>query len=165
MNAKSSSSGEPNVRHLDDVLERAGVALRHVVLPITDPYVVHHAALGSAAWVHVAPRERARAAAALGTLEGVEDVMTREQAATELELPPDRIGDLVLLADAQTVLGKSAATHDLSELRGPLRSHGGRYEQRVPLVFSHPLRAHAAARLADGVSNADVHDLLLNGML
>jgi len=165
MNAKSSPSGEPNVRHLDDVLERARVSPRRVVLPITDPYLVHHAALGSAAWVHVAARKRARAAAALAALEGVEEVMTREQAATELELPPDRIGDLVLLADAQTVLGKSAATHDLSELRGPLRSHGGRYEQRVPLVFSHPLRAHAAARLREGVSNAEVHDLLLNGML
>jgi phosphonoacetate hydrolase len=38
-----------------------------------------------------------------------------------------------------TALGKSASMHDLSVLAGPLRSHGGRHEQIVPIVVSHPL--------------------------
>ena len=43
-------TARPNVRYLGDELDGAGVGA-HVVLPITDPYVVHHAALGSACWV------------------------------------------------------------------------------------------------------------------
>src|SRR5260370_11285115 len=41
MNAK------PRVIYLEDVLIAAGIRNAHVVLPITDPYVVHHGALGS----------------------------------------------------------------------------------------------------------------------
>ncbi len=53
MNAKTGADGTPNVAHLGSALEAAGIAA-HVVLPITDPHVSHHAALGSGAWVHVA---------------------------------------------------------------------------------------------------------------
>lgn len=164
MNPKTTEDGEPDIRYLDDVLAAAGVEERHVVLPITDPYVVHHAALGSAAWVHVRESDVARAEEALQGLEGVEEVLRREQASGELELPPDRIGDLIVLAGARTALGKSASHHDLSALVGPLRSHGGRHEQAVPIIVSHPLEAAYAVRLASGVGNADVHDLVLNGL-
>jgi phosphonoacetate hydrolase len=95
---------------------------------------------------------------------GVEEVLLREEAADTLALPADRIGDLVVLADADTALGKSEAKHDLSQLRGPLRSHGGRHEQRVPVILSHRLTSPYARRLARGISNADVHDLVLNGL-
>lgn len=158
MNAK------PRVVYLGDELSGAGVGEHRVVLPITDPYVVHHAALGSAAWVHVPAAVQAEAASCLRTIDGVEEVLEREQAASALELPADRIGDLVVLADEQTALGSSRARHDLSALRGPLRSHGGRHEQAIPIVISHPLAPEAAARLERGVTNADVHDLVLNGL-
>jgi phosphonoacetate hydrolase len=158
MNAK------PRILYLEDELSESGIRERRVVLPITDPYVVHHAALGSAAWVHVPDGARSEAAACLRTLDGVDEVLEREQAATELELPVDRIGDLVVLADERTALGSSRARHDLSTLRGPLRSHGGRHEQAIPIVISHPLTPEAASRLEGGVTNADVHDLLLNGL-
>jgi phosphonoacetate hydrolase len=156
MNRKTASDGAPNVRYLTDELQRAGVRDAHVVLPITDPYVAHHAALGSACWVHVGSDGRDRAREAIGSLPGVEEVLTREQAARHLELPADRIGDLVVLADAHTVLGRSAAVHDISSLHGPLRSHGGRHEQAVPLLLS-----ERVAVPAGGCSNADVHRLLL----
>ena len=45
------------------------------------------------------------------------------------ELPPDRIGDLVVLSTRHKVLGTSADRHDLSGLTEPLRSHGGLTEQ------------------------------------
>ena len=149
------------IRYLGDELAAAGVTSGRVVLPITDPYVVHHASLGSACFVHVAPDELDRAEAALAAVPGVESVLRRSDAARELALPGDRIGDLVVLADERTALGRSERDHDLSLLRGPLRSHGGRHEQAVPILLSEPPTAAARALLDAGATNADVHFLLL----
>jgi phosphonoacetate hydrolase len=156
MNDKAGPDGSPNVRYLADELEGV-VRDAQIVLPITDPHVVHHAALGSCAWVYVPAPEREQAADLLAALPGVDDVLERERAARLLALPPDRIGDLVVLADRSTVLGRREGEHDLSALVGRLRSHGGRHEQAVPLLLSVPLR-----RSGRGSTNADVHDLLLN---
>jgi phosphonoacetate hydrolase len=149
------------VRYLADELALADVASAIVVLPITDPYVVHHASLGSACWVHVDAEELDEAERVLREVSGVESVLRREEAAAQLALPADRIGDLVVLADAETALGRSAGEHDLSLLRGPLRSHGGRHEQTVPILLSHPPTSEARRLLDAGASNADVHFLLL----
>jgi phosphonoacetate hydrolase len=159
MNAK------PRVIYLEDVLSKAGIREAHVVLPITDPYVVHHGALGSFAWVHVSESELARARQALTAQQGVEEVYTRDEAAVIFEHPADRIGDLSVTADAETALGKSEAKHDLSGLDGSLRSHGGRHEQIVPLIVSTPLREPYSARHNAGATNADIHDFLLNGAI
>jgi phosphonoacetate hydrolase len=158
MNAK------PRIIYLEDVLDTAGVNTAHVVLPITDPYVAHHGALGSFAWVHVDEPRLERARQAIVALEGVEEVYTREEAAVIFEHPADRIGDLSVTADAHTALGKSAAKHDLSGIADGLRSHGGRHEQIVPIIVSGPLREPYASHHAAGVRNADIHDLLLNGV-
>src|SRR5262249_42878329 len=109
------------VRFLADELARAGVRSARVVLPITDPYVVHHASLASACWVHVEPEGLEQAEAVLRAVAGVESVWRRRQAADAFALPADRIGDLVVLADARTALGRSERDHDLTLLRGPLR--------------------------------------------
>jgi phosphonoacetate hydrolase len=160
MNAKTNGDGRPVVVHLEDELHARGIDAT-AVLPITDPYVVHHAALGSCCWVHVADRDVDRAAALIAELPGVEEVLPRARAAAELLLPADRIGDLVVLADCRTVLGKSAEAHDLASLRGPLRSHGGRHEQAVPILLSRTPDEGGSRLLADGATNADVFRLLL----
>jgi phosphonoacetate hydrolase len=165
MNDKHNPDGTPRVHYLEDVLEAAGVCGARVVLPITDPYVVHHGALGSFAWVHCSPEQRDRARDALVSLDGVEEVFSREEAAVIYQHPIDRIGDLSVASDAQTALGKSASKHDLSVLHGPLRSHGGRHEQIVPVIVSHPLSSVYAQRHEFGVMNSDIHDLLLNGVI
>jgi phosphonoacetate hydrolase len=164
MNDKQDASGAPCVHFLEDVLTAAGISDHRVILPITDPYVVHHGALGSFAWVHVAPRDVERAREAIGALPGIEEIFTRDEAAVIYSHPPDRIGDLAVAADARTALGKSAAKHDLSVLAGPLRSHGGRHEQIVPIIVSHPLSPPFAERHRAGVENRDIHDLVLNGV-
>ena len=161
MNAKVNPDGSPRVQFLDDVLDAAGIRSAHTLCPITDPYVAHHAALGSLAWVHLDDLSELDAArAALAGLAGVEAVLDRDAAADAFDLPADRIGDLIVLADAATVLGKSADAHDLSQLHGTLRSHGGLHERRVPIIITHALRAGAL----DGrdLRNRDLHDLLLN---
>jgi len=160
MNAKTGADGSPNVRYLGDFLEANGIEAQ-VILPITDPYVVHHAALGSACWVHVSDHDREQARTLIAAQDGVEEVLGREEAAAQLSLPADRIGDLVVLADARTALGRRRAEHDLSSLRGPLRSHGGRHEQSVPILLSERPDADGKALLDRGASNADVHRLLL----
>jgi phosphonoacetate hydrolase len=165
MNAKQNSDGTPRVHYLEDVLEQAGITEYHVVLPITDPYIVHHGALGSFAWVHVPQRERERARLAFTALDGVEEVLFREEAAVIYQHPIDRIGDLSVASDARTALGKSQSKHDLSVVASGLRSHGGRHEQIVPIIVSHPLAPRYATWHAVGVRNSDIHDLLLNGVL
>jgi phosphonoacetate hydrolase len=155
---------KPRVIYLEDILESAGIKAARVVLPITDPYVVHHGALGSFAWVHLAPSELERARRAIVQVDGVEEVYTRDEAAVIFEHPADRIGDLSVTADADTALGKSEAKHDLSALTSGLRSHGGRHEQIVPIILSRPLRQPYATRHVAGVTNADIHDLILNGI-
>ena len=85
--------------------------------------------------------------------------MPRQQAAQLLELPADRIGDVVVLADRFTVLGTTPAAHDLSGLDAPLRSHGGRGEQSVPLILNRPAPLLDRSRRW---RNFDVFDLALN---
>src|SRR5262249_41650034 len=136
MNAKTRLDASPNVIYLQDVLDGwLGAGRARVILPITDPYVVHHGALGSYATVYLPAGSDAEALGArLAALEGVELVLTRAQAARRFQLPADRIGDLVVVSIRSVALGSARAKHDLSGLDAPLRSHGGLSEQPVPLI-------------------------------
>ncbi len=161
MNAKVAMDGTPDVIYLQDWFDAwLGEKLARVILPITDPYVVHHGALGSFATVYL-PKdcdiEAARAR--LSKVKGMEVVLTREQAAERFELPADRIGDLVVVSERFTVIGTSAARHDLTALEVPLRSHGGISEQRVPLILNRPLPGLDRNRR---LRNFDAFDLALN---
>ncbi|HSW19143.1 MAG TPA: phosphonoacetate hydrolase [Ramlibacter sp.] len=160
MNAKTDALGKPNVVFLQDVLDSAaGQGKARVLLPITDPYVVHHGALGSYATVYVAdPADIPAIKKQLLDISEVEHVLDRATAAAQFELPPDRIGDLVVLSHRLAVLGTSRTRHDLSGLTVPLRSHGGLSEQRVPLLFNRVLTDVRHRRLR----NFDVIDLALN---
>ena len=55
MNSKVRPDGTPNVRFLESTLARQGIRAR-VILPITDPYIAHHGALGSFATLYVNAR-------------------------------------------------------------------------------------------------------------
>ncbi|MGH8714851.1 MAG: phosphonoacetate hydrolase [Casimicrobiaceae bacterium] len=160
MNAKTDAFGRPNIIYLQDLLDaRYGTGAARVILPITDPYVVHHGALGSFATAYLPAERVADAAQLLCAVAGVELVLSRAEAAKRFELPPDRIGDLVIVSERLTVLGSSAARHDLSALDAPLRSHGGVSEQRVPLIATRALAAGVPSRKW---RNFDAFDLALN---
>jgi phosphonoacetate hydrolase len=163
MNAKQTADGGPNVIYLEEVLERAGEKGR-VILPITDPYVLHHGALGSFAVVHLEDLSTlGRVRDLLAGLDGVIEVYDREAAAHKLELPADRIGDLVVLSGRDVVLGRRPEHHDLAAVQGGLRSHGGRYEEMVPFLFSFPLEPSYAQRAAGDPRNFDIFDFAVNG--
>lgn len=166
MNAKQTPDGQPNVVWLQSLLEQKFGPGYRVVLPITDPYVVHHGALGSFAVVHVPDgADPGPVLDWIGRLDGITEVHSRDRAARKLELPSDRIGDIVVMSGRDVVVGRSPELHDLKALRGGLRSHGGRYEEMVPLVISHPLRPEYRARAGGDPRNFDVFDFAVNGVL
>ncbi|WP_228507082.1 alkaline phosphatase family protein [Plantibacter sp. VKM Ac-2880] len=163
MNSKHDATGEARVIHLEDILRDAGIAFDEIVLPIIDPYTKHHGALGSFAWIYLADIDRERARRALTAVPGIEEVWDREASATIYEHPFDRIGDLAVTAAADTALGRTASAHDLTQLHAALRSHGGRYEQLVPLIISEPVTGPLAECYAANVLRSrDIHDLVLN---
>lgn len=169
MNAKQRADGSPNVIYLETELARQFGPGFRIILPITDPYVVHHGALGSFAQVHLPKDYRSRFAAEevinwLRSLAGVTEVLARDQAAPLMELPPDRMGDVVVASGRDVVLGRTPEHHDLSQLHGGLRSHGGRYEELVPFIFSHPLNGAYARKAAGDPRNFHIFDYTLNGI-
>jgi phosphonoacetate hydrolase len=142
MNAKTRLDASPNVIYLQDMLDGwLGSGRARVILPITDPYVVHHGALGSYATVYLPGDLDASALAPrIAALRGIETVLARAEAARRFELPADRIGDLVVVSGRSVAIGGAAAKHDLSGLDAPLRSHGGVSEQAVPLVLNRRIK-------------------------
>jgi phosphonoacetate hydrolase len=168
MNDKSKADGSPNIVFLQDLLDKQfGSGTTKVILPITDPYVKHHGALGSYATIFF--QQPISAPAVMNLLNkqpGVELVMNRAASAELFDLPADRIGDLVVVSDRGTVLGKSKTTLDLSALGGMrLRSHGGLADRNVYLMFSRPLNdKYAEIALSRQLRNFDVFEFVLNGL-
>jgi phosphonoacetate hydrolase len=160
MNAKHDAAGRPNVIYLQDTLDAwIGKDQARVILPITDPYVVHHGALGSFALVYLDADALRAVAERIAAIPGIESVSTRAEAAARFELPADRIGDLVVVSTLDTVIGTASDRHDLSGLDVPLRSHGGLSEQKVPLLINRQVAEQPESRRW---RNFDAFDLGLN---
>ena len=151
-----------------------GLPVRAAISAERDKYLVHHRGYGGTAWVYLnRPDDTDKAMALLHGLEGVEWVMTREQAARAFRLMPSRIGDLVVLGDRNTVFGDlSTATasdpgraeagrrQEREELPSAYRSHGSLYESDVPLVV---LNARSAPGADSFRHNADLTRWLYPG--
>lgn len=164
MNAKINEDGTPNVLFVEDLLEAQFGNHFRVICPITDPYVKHHGALGSYIVIHVDDKSIINDVKNwLIGLEGITEVYDNPTAVKILELPADRIGDLVVLSGRNVVVGRRPQYHDLSALDGTLRSHGGRYEEMVPMIISHPLNAVYLRKAAGDPRNFDIFDFTING--
>jgi phosphonoacetate hydrolase len=168
MNDMSDANGAANVVYLGDLLDRAfGEGCLRVICPITDPFVRHHGALGGFVRVHIVKpgvvlEEVIRF---IRALPGVGLALTRDDACEAFDLPPDREGDIAVIAELGTALGSRRSEHDLSQLAGErLRSHGGIAEQRVPFILSRPLSDAYVARSSDGLRNYDIFDYAINGV-
>ena len=159
MNAKHDAGGKPDVIYLQDLFDFwYGLGKTRVILPITDPYVVHHGALGSFATAYLPSKLAEDALGRLRVMDGIEAALDRAEACRRFELPLDRMGDIVVVSTRHKVIGTAAARHDLSQLKEPLRSHGGVSEQKVPLLVNRRADLAAGARLR----NFDVFDVALN---
>ncbi len=144
MKNKHKADGTPDVLYLQDALDATfGSATTKVILPITDPYVVHHGALGSFAQVYLFGAGQSEVAAFVGGHDGIDVVLSNAEAAKTYGLPPKRCGDLIVISGGpqhSKVLGTSAGKHDLSGLDVPLRSHGGLSEQVIPFISNRKLK-------------------------
>ena len=161
MNAKHDDAGDPNIIYLQDEMDRIlSPGAARVILPITDPYVVHHGALGSYATVYL-PEAAAidDLIAQLSAIDGIDAVYTNQEGCERFQLAADRMGDLILVSGKYVVIGTTASRHDLSGLDAPLRSHGGVTEQQVPLIVSQPVEQLVQTQQ---LHNYDIFNLALN---
>ncbi len=150
MKPKHHADGSPSVVYLQDYMDEwLGKGNSKVILPITDPYVVHHGALGSYATAYL---ENAQSdvsttdlLARIEALDGIDVVLDRKAACQRFGLPPDRLGDLVIISTENVTIGTSADEHDLTGLDAPLRSHGGLTEQEVPFICNRAMADMPAA--------------------
>ena len=161
MNAKHDVTGSPNVIYLQDMLDNlVGPNKARVILPITDPYVVHHGALGSFATVYLEDGlSDCDVISKLAAISGIEKALINTEGCALFQLPKDRMGDLIVVSERSMVLGTTRERHDFSGLDVPLRSHGGISEQVVPLICSKPVSGlEDTLRLR----NFDLFDIVLN---
>ncbi|BCG81914.1 phosphonoacetate hydrolase [Mesorhizobium sp. 113-3-3] len=141
MKPKHKADGSPDVVYVQDLLDEwLGKDAARVILPITDPYVVHHGALGSFATAYLPDgADQAGIMARLAKVDGIMLVVDSPTACERFELPADRIGDIVLISTENKTIGTSEHRHDLAALNEPLRSHGGLTEQEVPFIVNRVL--------------------------
>jgi phosphonoacetate hydrolase len=121
---------------LSKACKSRGLELRYALSAERDKYVKHHRTFGGTAWVGLkSPQDADRAKDLIGHLKGVEAVLSRAEAARRFHLMPERIGDLVVLGDKETVFGDLDAGLELENLPPTLRTHGSLHEATVPLVI------------------------------
>jgi phosphonoacetate hydrolase len=112
------------------VLGQKSIAAEAVPI-IRDKHQVHHKNLGGASYVYLKRlTDRAAAMEILKNTPGVEEVYDSEAAARLFRLHPRRIGDIFLLAAKHCAFGQLDRVRE----KVAIRSHGSRYEARVPLV-------------------------------
>src|SRR5262249_7048457 len=111
----------------------SGAAVRFALSAEKDRYVKHHRTFGGAAWVWLnAPKDEERVASAILSLEGIEAVLPRREAAEKFGLMPERIGELAVFGDAETVFGELDTP--MENLAPGYRSHGSLHESDIPLI-------------------------------
>jgi phosphonoacetate hydrolase len=165
MSDKSCADGSPNVIFLEDELSsHFGKGSARIICPISDPFPRHHGALGSFVRIYVASQELTSPMLDFcKSLVGVEEAMYGKEAAEVFENPPDREGDIVVVAKKNTVIGSRRDEHDLSQLGGhKLRSHGGLSEQGIPLLMSRKVASTKMLARKEW-RNFDIFHLVLNG--
>lgn len=130
--------GEPDVVYLQDLLgDWLGEGRSRVILPITDPYVVHHGALGSFATVYLDKDvDTGALIEKIKALPLIQTAVSGEEGCAMFDLPTDRLGDIIVVSRDTKVIGTSRNRHDLAALKEPLRSHGGITEQTIPIIVN-----------------------------
>ena len=138
LTADHGMSAKTRMVDLADELARRGVRAEAVPI-IKDKYVVHHNNLGGCMFIYMDAAHAGRLAEASEILKdapGVERVYSREEAASSLRLNYDRIGDLVVTADRDTVFGPKELEGSWSDTGagGGLRSHASAHERDIPII-------------------------------
>ena len=138
MKPKHDDNKMPAVIYMQDKMDEwLGSGQARVILPITDPYVVHHGALGSFATAYLPDKcDLDDIINRISACPEILKVMGKDEAINNYDLPGDRIGDIVMISTENLTIGTSEDRHDLAALKEPLRSHGGLTEQDVPFIVN-----------------------------
>ena len=138
MKPKSKEDGSPNAIFLQDHLDdKFNKDKTKVILPITDPYVVHHGALGSFATIYLEDKNDLEdVMMEIKKIKDIEVVLNKEEGCSQYNLPKDRMGDIICMSSEFMTIGSSKDKHNLSGLNEPLRSHGGLHEREVPFIVN-----------------------------
>lgn len=111
-----------------------GTEIKYAVSPVADRLLKHHGGFGGVSYVYlINNRDRERVIEALLSIDGVEEVLDRETAASRFSLMDSRIGDLVVIPDRHTVFGD--LPEEYTDLPAGYRSHGSLYEMDIPLLM------------------------------
>lgn len=112
-------------------LQKEGFAVT-ALLPMKDRYIDNHRhSEGGTMYLYLQDREQTEELFEwLKSSPYVEEIFTREEAACELGLHPDKIGDFVLFAPETIVY----AQMEEETLRKHVRAHGSFHEQIIPLA-------------------------------
>jgi phosphonoacetate hydrolase len=122
------------VINLEKALLARGVAVRFVMSAERDQYPRHHSGFGGTAFVYLnSPGDAEKVIPALRQIDGVEEVLSRSEAAKRYRLNPHRLGDIWVTAQKDVVFGHSAQERE--GLPKKYRSHGSAYELDVPCVI------------------------------
>ena len=122
-------SGKTNLVDLSQILTDNDIQ-NHAVPIIKDRYVAHHSNLGGGYIIYLDDVKVEQTITLLNKVPGVDLAMSREEAVNKFDLHADRIGEIVVTANKETVFG------DTSEIEMPkgLRSHGSEHERDVPII-------------------------------
>jgi len=131
------------------ILSKIGIDAE-VVPIIKDRHTIHHQNRAGAAYVYLEQTGQVQEVQhCLREVSGIEAVLTRQEAAEFHHLHPDRIGDLVLLADVRTVFGDLPAAC----IEVEVRSHGSLHEESVPIIGYGPRLADARPHYSKDLVN------------
>ena len=164
MKAKSKDDGSPNAIFLQDYLDKKfEPKSAKVILPITDPYVVHHGSLGSFATIYLEDKNKINdVIESIKEIKDIEVVLTKEEGCSIYNLPPDRMGDIICMSSEFMTIGSSVDKHNLSGLKEPLRSHGGLHEREVPFISNKKIQNYDNKKQ---LYNYDAFYYAINGAL
>jgi phosphonoacetate hydrolase len=144
------------VINLNQALPARGAAVKFAMSAERDQYPRHHSGYGGTAFLYLnAPGDVSPVAKALQQIDGVEEILTRSEAAKKYRLNPHRIGDLWVTARKDVVFGHSAKERE--DLPKTYRSHGSAYELDIPCII---YRYAALPGPAEVKTNVDVCRLL-----
>jgi len=118
---------------LEKILRAAGFPILAAISPVADRLVKHHGGHGGVSYIYLADRSsKDEILEFLSGVKGVDKALASEEAATCYRLDRDRIGDIVVGADPETVFG--TIENERKYLHDSYRNHGSRFEQSVPLI-------------------------------
>jgi phosphonoacetate hydrolase len=127
-------NSKSTVVNLDKALMARRATVKIAVSAERDQYPRHHGGHGGTSFVYLnAPRDADPVVKVLQQIEGVEEVLTRTEAAKKYRLNPHRIGDLWVTASKDVVFGHCASERE--KLPKEYRSHGSAHELEVPCII------------------------------